>query len=136
MEMLSIDHVGLSVRNVKASAKFFIDILGFQKIGEKPEYPAIFIGNKKIRLTLWQADTEALNFDRRRHIGLHHLAFAIEDSKMLDDLHQALKTYPDVHIEFEPQIMGEGPSKHMMVYEPGGNRIEFTLRVPTQPIKN
>ena len=31
----------------------------------------------------------------------------------------------DIEIEFMPELVGAGPRKHMMCYEPGGIRVEF-----------
>lgn len=125
-----IDHVGLTVKDVNASAKFFIDVLGFSKLGERPDYPAIFITDGAIRVTLWQVriPDEALPFDRHQNIGLHHLAFKVESDEALDLLCRKLKTVATVKIEFEPELVGRGPSRHMMISDPGGLRIEFIFR--------
>lgn len=31
----------------------------------------------------------------------------------------------NIKIEFAPENLGAGPTKHMMLYEPSGNRVEF-----------
>ena len=125
-----IDHVGLAVKDVSASAAFFIDVLGFKNIGGKPEYPAIFVDDGNIRITLWQIETpdSAPSPDRRKNIGLHHLALKLDSFEKLDSLYKKLLTIPSIRIEFAPEQIGDGPSMHMMMYEPGGIRLEFIAR--------
>ena len=125
-----IDHIGLTVKDVSATANFFIDVLGFSKLGERPDYPAIFVTDGAIRITLWQVrdPDEALPFNRHQNVGLHHLAFKVENDEALDLLHAKLKTVKNVKIEFAPELQGRGPSRHMMISEPSGARIEFLVR--------
>ena len=51
------------------------DIRPDQILGN-PDYPAVFVGDGLTRITLWQIKdpVTAAPFDRRRNIGLHHLA--------------------------------------------------------------
>ena len=50
---LGIHHLGLSVPDIKQTAAFFIDQLHFKQVGEKPDYPAIFVSDGTVMLTLW-----------------------------------------------------------------------------------
>jgi catechol 2,3-dioxygenase-like lactoylglutathione lyase family enzyme len=120
-------HIGLTVPDVKQTRDFFISALGFKQVGEKPDYPAIFVSDGNLILTLWQADvpSEANTFDRKNNIGLHHLALQIKNSTTLEQLHERLVKTDDVEIEFSPELRGGGPTKHMMCNIPGGIRIEF-----------
>ena len=108
------DHVGLSVRDLAISRKFFCDCLGWRLIGERPDYPAAFVSDGHGVLTLWQVESpdEAIAFDRRANVGLHHLAIAVVDRTGLDALYQRLSTWPDVVVEFAPQLSGPGPKIH------------------------
>jgi hypothetical protein len=69
----------------------------------------------------------AVAFDRRANVGLHHLALAVADRAGLDALYQRASGWPDVVVEFAPQLSGSGPKIHFMVYEPGGVRVELTF---------
>lgn len=127
-----VDHVGLTVTDLNASKTFFTDVLGFEVRGGDDEYPSVFLGNGEVLVTLWRAtDPEtAVSFDRKRNVGLHHLAFAVSSFEALDDLHERLRTAPGVTIEFAPELNRGGPARHMMIREPSGNRIEFIHRPP------
>ncbi len=120
-------HIGLTVPDLAATRNFFLNTLGFQQVGEVPEYPAVFLSDGAIMITLWQAEDPAnvAAFDRKNVIGLHHFALLVENHTALDVLHDQLRQTSNVEIEFAPESLGGGDVKHMMCYMPGGIRIEF-----------
>ena len=71
---------------------------------------------------------EAIAFDRRANVGLHHLAIAVVDRTGLDALYQRVSNWPRVVVEFGPQLSGPGPEIHFIVREPSGARIRVYVR--------
>jgi lactoylglutathione lyase len=126
-----VNHIGLTVTDLEASQRFFVDVLGFEPAGGDPEYPALFVANNDIMVTLWRATDpqSAIAFDRKQNVGLHHLAFNLESFAALDALYAVLRMEPDVVIEFSPELLSGGPARHMMIREPSGNRLEF-IHIP------
>jgi catechol 2,3-dioxygenase-like lactoylglutathione lyase family enzyme len=124
-------HVGLTVPDLAASMTFFLDTLGFSKVGEKPDYPAAFVSDGTLMITLWQAEhpAQAAPFDRKNAIGLHHLALNVEDAAALHALHSQLTNCAGVEIEFAPEPLGAAGTQHMMCVIPGGIRVEFIAPV-------
>jgi catechol 2,3-dioxygenase-like lactoylglutathione lyase family enzyme len=121
-----INHLGLAVLDLEKTAKFFVDGLGWTESGRDPTYPRTAVSDGHVRLTLWQVDrSRPVGFDRRRNVGLHHLALEVSCEADLNSVMERLSTYPGLTIEFSPELVGNGPRKHMMCYEPGGLRIEF-----------
>ncbi|MEM1197728.1 MAG: VOC family protein [Pseudomonadota bacterium] len=122
-----VHHVGLTIPDLAATRAFFTDVLGFTVVGEKPDYPAAFVSDGAVMITLWQAsDPEtATPFDRKSVIGLHHLALKVDGDEALDALHDTLKTTPGVDVEFAPEPLGGGATRHMMCAIPGGVRLEL-----------
>ena len=120
-------HIGLTVPNLLETRNFFVDILGFEQVGEISDYPAIFVSDGTIVLTLWQAvdPTKATPFDRKNVIGLHHFALKVDSLSTLKSIHQTLLNTPGVEIEFPPEPLGTGSAYHMMFYIPGGIRLEL-----------
>ena len=101
---------------------------GWNVVGERPDYPAIFVSDgSRVVITLWQvgAPERAVAFDRRANVGLHHLALAVADRAGLDALHERVAKWPEVVVEFAPELSGKGPKIHFMVQEPSGIRLEF-----------
>ena len=105
---------------------FFVDGLGWTESGRDESYPRSVVSDGKVRLTLWQVDksTNPRPLDRKRNVGLHHLALEVESEEELVNVATRLSRHTGVVIEFEPELLGSGPRKHMMCYEPGGIRVE------------
>ena len=124
---LGIHHLGLTVPNIQQTAAFFIEQLNFKKVGEVPEYPAIFVSDGTVMLTLWQVNDieNSVSFDRKNNIGLHHFALKVANIEQLQQLHQQLALLDDVEIEFPPEPLGNLPIQHMMCFIPGGVRLEL-----------
>lgn len=124
---LGLHHFGLTVPDLAASRDFFISALGFRQIGEKPDYPAVFVSDGTTTVTLWQASdpATAVPFDRKANIGLHHFALRVDGAAALDAAYARLNKTPGVDIEFAPEPLGGGPTRHMMCFIPGGIRMEL-----------
>lgn len=118
-------HIGLTTSRLEDTAAFFINLLNWKEVKRNDEYPAIFVSDGAIMLTLWAAkDEPVIEFNRRANIGLHHLALRVENEAALLKIYDRLEEN-GVRIEFAPELLKGGPAKHMMCYEPGGIRIEF-----------
>jgi catechol 2,3-dioxygenase-like lactoylglutathione lyase family enzyme len=124
---VGIDHVGLTVRDLNVTLSFFVDCLGWAQVGARPNYPAAFVSDGHVLLTLWevQRQSERVEFDRKTNVGLHHLALRVNSAASLDEIFARVAQWPGVVVEFAPENLGEGPKRQTMVYEPGGIRLEF-----------
>jgi catechol 2,3-dioxygenase-like lactoylglutathione lyase family enzyme len=119
------NHIGLAVSKLEASAAFFTAVLGWKEVRRIDDYPAIFVSDGSIMLTLWATkDNPSIPFDRKRNVGLHHLALHVDSETALNEVHERLK-HAGTPIEFAPELVHQGPAKHTMCYEPSGIRIEF-----------
>jgi len=121
------NHIGLTVTDLDASTRFFVDTLGWELKGKDNDYPASFVSDGEMLITLWQTTepSKAITFDRKNNVGLHHLAISVKSLDALNTLYERVKKSPGVVIEFAPELFYGGPSKHMMIREPSGNRLEF-----------
>ncbi len=126
-----VHHIGLTVTDLDASSGFFTEFLGWRKVGANPDYPAVFVSDDSVMVTLWQAKepSAAKPFDKNNNVGLHHLAIRVADLDTLEKIYQKLAAAEGVDIEFAPEPLRDGPTTHMMCYEPGGIRIEFIVPV-------
>lgn len=118
-------HIGLTVSELEKSAAFFTQILGWEEAKRREDYPAIFVRDGTIMLTLWAVQTDDyVRFDRKTNVGLHHLALQVNSEEELLAIYNKL-VENDIDIEFAPTKIRQGPAMHMMCYEPSGIRIEF-----------
>lgn len=122
-----LHHLGLTVTDLAATKAFFVDTLGFRQVGGVPDYPAVFLSDGVTMITLWQAaePANAVRFDRRANVGLHHFAMRVEGAAGLDAVYARLQATAGVEIEFAPEPLGSGPTRHMMCTIPGGIRMEL-----------
>ena len=125
MSTLDIHHLGLAVRHLDATTRFFVEVLGFSVVREVPEYPARFVSNGKSFLTLWQTEADAADFNRRKAVGLHHFALAVESTQALTELFEKARQFPGVRVEFSPEALGTSGARHCMLFEPSGVRLEL-----------
>jgi hypothetical protein len=64
---VGVDHVGLSVRHLESTRCFFCDCLGCNVVGERSDYPGVFVSDGGLIVNLWQVEStaSAVAFDRR-----------------------------------------------------------------------
>ncbi len=117
-------HIGLAVSRLEETAGFFTRLLGWSEIRRDENYPAIFVSDGTVMVSLWQLDQPSQAFDRRRNAGLHHVAFRVATRATLAQIHQII-AQAALKIEFGPELLRQGPAMHMMCYEPSGIRVEF-----------
>ena len=122
-----VHHIGLTVPDINSARAFFVEALGFEQVGEKPDYPAFFVSDGTVMVTLWRAEdpAKATPFNRRSNIGLHHLALRVASTDDLEELYTELAAREDVTIEFKPEALGESELRHMMCAIPGNIRLEL-----------
>lgn len=125
MSTLNIHHLGLAVADLNTTTDFFTKTLGFEVVQELPDYPAKFVSNGHAFLTLWQTENNALEFNRRTRIGLHHFAISVDSKTELERLFQEAEKYSGVVVDFPPEPLGDSGAIHAMIFEPGGIRIEL-----------
>jgi catechol 2,3-dioxygenase-like lactoylglutathione lyase family enzyme len=120
-----VNHMGLTVSKLEESATFFIDVLGWSEVRRDQDYPAIFVTDGILMISLWGVKSDSPKaFNRKENVGLHHLALSVDTIIDLDLIHIILKEH-NIEIAFSPELLRDGPAKHMMCYEPSGIRVEF-----------
>ncbi|MEK0338550.1 MAG: VOC family protein, partial [Nitrosopumilus sp.] len=97
-------HIGLTVTKLEESATFFTSLLGFKEVRRDDGYPAIFISDGKVMVSLWKNKEEpSIPFNKNRNIGLHHVAFVVEKERDLTHIYEKL-VKNKIIIEFPPEL--------------------------------
>ena len=125
MSTQNLHHLGLAVADLDTTCAFFTEALDFKLVRERPDYPAKFISNGQIMLTLWQTEPGAAAFNRRTAVGLHHFALRVESKADLTELYDKACDFPGVESDFPPEPLGDTGAWHAMLFEPGGIRLEL-----------
>jgi catechol 2,3-dioxygenase-like lactoylglutathione lyase family enzyme len=126
-----VHHVGLAVRDLNEVTDFFCGVLGFREVARNDAYPAVFVSDGSVTLTIWRVTdpANAVAFNRKSNVGLHHLALAVADEAALALVYDRVCNHPGVVLEFTPEPVRPGATTHHFICSiPGGLRIEFATR--------
>jgi catechol 2,3-dioxygenase len=127
MEIKELGHIVLYVRDVKQSAAFYRDILGWHQITPEGVPVAAFSsGRTHHELLLIEVGADAAPLPHGRHVGLYHFGLKVGDTD--DELRQALTTLQEAGVRIA------GASDHtvshsLYIYDPDGNEIELYIDV-------
>jgi len=122
-----LGHVLIAVRDLEASKRFYIDILGFKLLEQEPEHGGVFLGlgNYGNTLDLFQStDPDAGapgEAGSLRGIGVRHVAFAVASERDLEEAYFALKE-AGVRIE---RALDHESQKSIYFTDPDGNLLEI-----------
>ena len=122
MDLEAIDHVALLVRDVKRSAQWYIDVLGFERQhGDVWDVP-VFVGKNDAAIALFPIRDDQTWKSSSSHgpIRVLHFAFRANRSNFL----KAQQELKDRKIQFEFQ---DHEISHSIYFgDPDGHEIEIT----------
>jgi catechol 2,3-dioxygenase-like lactoylglutathione lyase family enzyme len=122
MQLDGIDHVAIGVRDIERSAKWYIDVLGFERLhdGVWDGVPT-FVGKGNTGIALFPASADAKSTQRsHRDIRLLHLAFRANRENFL----HAQRELKEREIKFEFQ---DHEISHSIYFrDPDGHQLEIT----------
>jgi methylmalonyl-CoA/ethylmalonyl-CoA epimerase len=112
METTYIEHIGIAVRNLEESIKFYEDIFGLkcyavEEVKDQKARTAFFkVGQTKIELLeSTEPDGSISKFIEKRGEGVHHIAFAVKniESALIDTEKKGIQV-----IDKQPRKGAEG----------------------------
>jgi catechol 2,3-dioxygenase len=132
MTVRELGHIVLYVRDVRRSAAFYRDVLGWRQVlpeaGTEPVGAAAFSsGRTHHELLLIEVGSDATPIPPGRRVGMYHFGLKVGDSD--DELRAALKAVQDAGATVV------GTSDHtvthsLYILDPDGNEIELYVDVP------
>ena len=113
-----LSHLGLRVTNLARAKRFYVDTLGCQLVREIDG--AVLVNVYGTLIAMYGADSHSSSddhFDPFR-VGLDHLALAVEDTSILEDLQRELDAagVRNNGVEEDP----ETHDKYISFYDPDG----------------
>jgi extradiol dioxygenase family protein len=125
-----IDHLVLSVKDIKESKKFykalFVDFLDYQISLESEDFLAIdFSGQFLLEICQEHPEFKNSSFDRYR-VGLHHFGLTIENYKQINELYIKLLELGAVILD-PPRFYPEYSENYYALFyeDPNGFKMEF-----------
>lgn len=120
MQLEGIDHVALGVRDVERTAKWYIEVLGFERLhqGMWNGVPT-FIGKGNTGIALFPASHEH-KLSNRREIRMLHLAFRASRENFLAAQRELQKR--GVEFEFQDHEIAQS----IYFCDPDGHQLEIT----------
>ena len=120
MQLEGIDHVAMGVRDIERSAKWYIDVLGFERLHEGMwNGVPTFIGRGDTGIALFPANQEPKT-SAHRELKMLHLAFRADRKNF-----QAAQCELEKHgIKFEFQDHEIAHSIYF--HDPDGHQLEIT----------
>jgi catechol 2,3-dioxygenase-like lactoylglutathione lyase family enzyme len=120
MKLEGIDHVAMGVRDIECSAKWYIDVLGFERLHEGMwNGVPTFIGKGNTGIALFPAHQEWKPSDRRE-IRMLHLAFRADRENFLAAQRELEKR--GIKFEFQDHEI----SHSIYFRDPDGHQLEIT----------
>jgi catechol-2,3-dioxygenase len=130
IEVKELGHLVLFVRDVRRSAAFYGDVLGWDAvIPARPGQPiaAFSSGRTHHELLLIEVGDGATAQPRGRHLGLYHFGLKIGDTD--DDLRDAVNRLNEAGVSIEG-LSDHTISHSIYIADPDGNEIELYVDVP------
>ena len=125
-----LSHLGLRVTNLARAKRFYVDTLGSQLVREIDG--AVLVNVYGMLIALYGADSHSSSHDHFDpfRVGLDHLALAVEDTSILEDLKRELDAagVRNNGVEEDPETHG----KYISFYDPDGIAWEL-YTVSTRP---
>lgn len=125
MSVLRISHIALKVRELSASDRFYREILGMKKVGERHRmwfYRAGGGGGQYHDVALFELGV-AGQLPSSQHIGMFHLCFDVTDETALASLYQRCQ---DAGVPILGAVERQA-MRTFYVQDPDGNTVELAV---------
>jgi glyoxylase I family protein len=118
LKATGLSHVGLRVTNLARAKHFYLDILGCDLVRETEGGVVVNVSGMLVALYETDAYTSSYDHFNPFRVGLDHLALAVEDASILEDLKRDLDAAGIANngVEEDPEIH----DKYISFHDPDG----------------
>jgi catechol 2,3-dioxygenase-like lactoylglutathione lyase family enzyme len=135
-----INHIGLNVKDMGASVRFYRDVLGLEQLGDvvdqkdlkcRVQYMKVPDGAMIEFIEYYPDATETSYTDTVAGV-IRHVAFTVEDRSVLDSIHERLldakaSDFPNITFT-APDYLPYLDLDNLLVRDPNGIELEFCLK--------
>ena len=130
MKALKIDHIGIAVKNLDETLKFYTDVLGLEMGGtevvedQKVKVAFLPIGDTEVELLESTSDDGPIaRFIERNGEGIQHIAFKVDDiEEAIDYMQEKGMKMINMHPKY-----GAGGAKIALVHPKSSHRVLVEL---------
>jgi len=105
LKATGLSHLGLRVTNLARAKHFYLDLLGCELVRETEG--GVVVNVSGVLVAIYETDSYTSNYDHFNpfRVGLDHLALAVEDASVLEDLQRELDAagVPNNGVEEDPE---------------------------------
>lgn len=135
--IIDLNHIGINVKSIERSTKFYRDVLGFMQLGECIDQKESFCkcqylkmpGGVILELIEYYPNKKYANLNMEDTGMYKHMAFTVEDRKSLELLKErfmkAKADFPEVELTFGPAYLPYLDLDLITIIDPNGVEIEF-----------
>jgi catechol-2,3-dioxygenase len=134
IKLQRLAHVLIAVRDLEASKRWYMDVLGLSFLEQDPEHGGVFlaVGDNGNAVDLFQSiapdatPPSASDGETLQGLGVKHVAFAVVTEKELEDAYFVLK---DKGVTIQRALDHES-QKSIYFFDPDGNLLEICWERP------
>ena len=136
MKVRGIDHVSINVRDMEASAKFYVEVLGFRRLQTVPMDGGFSItyfeipGGGRMELFDYAGANRAVQREESE-VGLRHLAFSVDDVAAAEKVLRG----KGVSIVLPTTDLPSLGAKVLLFLDPNGVTLEFCQPIASTGVK-
>jgi lactoylglutathione lyase len=138
--LMDINHIGLNVKNMEASVRFYRDVLGLEQLGDvvdqkdlrcRVQYMKVPDG-AMVEFIEYYPDVTEMSYTDTVAGVIRHIAFTVKERDVLDTLHEKLKKakatdFPDISFT-APAYLPYLDLDNLLLRDPNGIELEFCLK--------
>ncbi|MEW8505570.1 MAG: VOC family protein [Candidatus Thiodiazotropha sp.] len=121
---LGMSHVALNVRDLAASERFYVDLLGME-VEWRPDPENLYLSSGNDNLALHKMAAEALDEAAQR---LDHIGFFLPDPESVDAWYDHLRT-AGVRMRNAPRTHRDG-ARSFYCFDPDGTTVQIIYHPP------
>lgn len=128
IQIKAIGHCALAVSDLDSMERFYVEVLGFERLEKDPQHGGVFLSlpGTSHTIDLFPARTTGASAQAQARSPLMHIAFRVESYAQLTDAYATLRAH-DVDIQATIDHVSQ---RSIYFRDPEGNGLELYVERP------